>query len=400
MEELRKAMTEKLLEVMRMSIDANIDYIEDIIDKYNITTIFSVVHERYGNILGADESYSKVNHDYIINNCDLEYWINMYKQFGRSDRELVMIDGVVRYLSIYVNLFHRTSYVRKHNDADSILKLLETVLSCDYPVFNNLRLPRYNKSDNLDILCSIIHKNNTYSDENIQILYAGDAKLINRAYYSRYSSSHALVTGILVPTMRDYLPDSMFFETEVGLVDRSYSIQPTYAVRISVDDMVKSYIEKKKTKSATINDLVLVNSLYDYAMYSKYVGTPFIRFNEISEDYVDIKVSMRMRVKADGYDELKSIEHHAEKLLDLDNWPEIEDVSDVHVDRIEAPSNLSFNTKYFDRESELAMRAMNSIFGLQSFGEKITDNVDQTVEPEIPAESTGANFYDILDEEK
>lgn len=44
------------------------------------------------------------------------------------------------------------------------------------------------------------------------------------------------------------------------------------------------------------------------------------------------------------------------------------------------------------------MRAMISIFGLQSFGEKITDDVDQTVEPEIPAESTGANFYDILDE--
>ena len=115
-------------------------------------------------------------------------------------------------------------------------------------------------------------------------------------------------------------------------------------------------------------------------------------------EYVDCPVTMIVRIKKSDIGNLKRIENHIEEFVDLDSWPEIEYVSDVHVDRIEDPSNLSFNTKYFDRESELAMRAMTSIFGLQSFGEKITDDVDQTVEPEIPAESTGANFYDILDE--
>lgn len=115
-------------------------------------------------------------------------------------------------------------------------------------------------------------------------------------------------------------------------------------------------------------------------------------------EYVDCPVTMIIRIKKSDIDNLKRIENHIEEFVDLDSWPEIEYVSDVHVDRIEGPSNPSFNTKYFDRESELAMRAMISIFGLQSFGEKITDDVDQTVEPEIPAESTGANFYDILDE--
>ena len=117
-------------------------------------------------------------------------------------------------------------------------------------------------------------------------------------------------------------------------------------------------------------------------------------------EYVDCPVTMIVRIKKSDIGNLKRIENHIEEFVDLDSWPEIEAVSDVHVNRIEAPSNLSFNTKYFDRESELAMRAMISIFGLQSFGEKITDGVDQTVEPEIPAESTGANFYDILDDEK
>ena len=115
-------------------------------------------------------------------------------------------------------------------------------------------------------------------------------------------------------------------------------------------------------------------------------------------EYVDCPVSMIVRIKKSDIDNLKRIENHIEEFVDLDSWPEIEYVSDVHVDRIEGPSNLSFNTKYFDRESELAKRAMISISGLQSFGEKIADDVDQTVEPEIPAESTGANFYDILDE--
>lgn len=44
----------------------------------------------------------------------------------------------------------------------------------------------------------------------------------------------------------------------------------------------------------------------------------------------EIELRMKLNV-AENYEEIKSLEHHVEKLLDLDNWPEIESVYDVEV---------------------------------------------------------------------
>ena len=49
-------------------------------------------------------------------------------------------------------------------------------------------------------------------------------------------------------------------------------------------------------------------------------------------------VSMMLTVDEGAKEELKIIEHHAESLLDLDGWPEIKAVSNVHVDEVQDAS--------------------------------------------------------------
>ena len=46
---------------------------------------------------------------------------------------------------------------------------------------------------------------------------------------------------------------------------------------------------------------------------------------------MDVIVTMRMNIDANDLEKLKTIEHHADYLLDLDNWPEIKSVSNVTV---------------------------------------------------------------------
>lgn len=52
---------------------------------------------------------------------------------------------------------------------------------------------------------------------------------------------------------------------------------------------------------------------------------------EEREEEIDVNVTMTLRIKKSAFDELRVIEHHAEYLLDLDNWPEITSVYNVEV---------------------------------------------------------------------
>lgn len=45
-----------------------------------------------------------------------------------------------------------------------------------------------------------------------------------------------------------------------------------------------------------------------------------------------VKVTMYFDVDENGMEEIKKLEHHAEYLLDLDNYPEIESVYGVKVE--------------------------------------------------------------------
>lgn len=48
-----------------------------------------------------------------------------------------------------------------------------------------------------------------------------------------------------------------------------------------------------------------------------------------------VKLSMIMDVEDYAVEEVEKIEHHAERLLDLPNWPEIKNVYEVSVSVIE-----------------------------------------------------------------
>ena len=48
-----------------------------------------------------------------------------------------------------------------------------------------------------------------------------------------------------------------------------------------------------------------------------------------------VKVTMIMDIeKLEDLEAIKKLEHHAEYLLDLDNYPEIKNVHDVHVNML------------------------------------------------------------------
>ena len=48
-----------------------------------------------------------------------------------------------------------------------------------------------------------------------------------------------------------------------------------------------------------------------------------------------VKLEMKIDVDEGSELELKSLEHHIENLVSLDEWPEISCIYDVHVNRIE-----------------------------------------------------------------
>lgn len=47
-----------------------------------------------------------------------------------------------------------------------------------------------------------------------------------------------------------------------------------------------------------------------------------------------VKVEMLMEISDDSLEEIKKLEHHADYLLDLENYPEIKSVSDVKVTEV------------------------------------------------------------------
>lgn len=62
---------------------------------------------------------------------------------------------------------------------------------------------------------------------------------------------------------------------------------------------------------------------------------------EKREEEIDVNVTMTLRIKKSAFDELRVIEHHAEYLLDLDNWPSIKSVYDVSVTKESIDCNTS-----------------------------------------------------------
>ena len=56
---------------------------------------------------------------------------------------------------------------------------------------------------------------------------------------------------------------------------------------------------------------------------------------EIDERTVSVNLSMNIEIEASAADSLKSLEHHIENLIDLDNWPEIKSVYGVEVTELE-----------------------------------------------------------------
>ena len=72
---------------------------------------------------------------------------------------------------------------------------------------------------------------------------------------------------------------------------------------------------------------------------------------------IEAVVSMKIEVSNEkAYEELKRIEHHIEELLDLESWPEIQEVSDVHVeqDGFTKEDILSMFRSYVTNDAEAA----------------------------------------------
>lgn len=398
MEDLRKAMTKKLLETMRKNIQNTAIYVRSKLEEGNYPCI-SIINERY--VIANDDpaTYTKVKHDHIIiaNYPTVNTAISMAMSDVSSidDRHMVLLDGVARYFDIYYSKLMSIPYIRKHKDVETIICALRQILDTDYYAFLVSPFKDYEDCDSLDNLRSEIHKRYTIDPVTLRRAYITNIKYVSKLLFFKNASS----VGIIPCSVRDYLPDYPFLDI-VPLEysdDDGYSKRPQYVIKVNNGELHKIFMQKGKSETAMVSDLLLIEYLHRYYLQSMQLGRSLLSRPD-DDEYIDVNVSIKLSIKRDVYDEVKSIENHAEEFLNLNNWPEVEDIRDVHVDRIEGPSEISFNTKYFDKESELAMRAMRAMIdGLQSFGEQIADDVDQTVEPEIPTESTGANFYDILD---
>ena len=408
MKELRKTMTEKMIEAIRDSSRDNAIYVREMREKYHMPAI-SIINERYADIVGINkEAALKVNRDYVIPVYPLELscWIDGSTTFidGKSYLDLqdnvascIMLDGVVRYLNLYSNILMHIPYVKEHvDDAKGIYKILLSVLEGDYHVFSRA-LIRSEKCDNLDNLCDSIRSDYKCDQDEIQSRYRRLRGFMNKMNYFKNASTAGIVTSL----MRDYLPDYDFIEIAPTRLER-YAEVPQYVIKVKNEDMFNTYMEKGKNGTATINDLTLVNALHFHFSYTKYLGHSPILETENDSDYIDVNVFMKMRVKRDGYDKLKRIEHHVDYLLDLNSWNEIQSVSDVKVEKVlqNGIDDFSVEMKFLDRESELAMKYM--VGNSQSYSEYLAEKAKTELEPDIPTdENTDANFHgNIEDAEK
>lgn len=384
MEELRKAMTDKMLEAMRKNVGNTARYLRSKIDEGNFPLI-SIINERYSdNFNNALDSNKivKINHDYIVFN---DYFtmmtsISMAMKDKNiiSDQEIIILDGAARYLEIYYKRLMLMPTFRSR--IESIFDIIKCILDTDYYLFSDSQLV-CSMSATLDETCNMIREKYTIAHENVRERYIKHTKFINKLALFKNASS----IGVVPSSLRDYLPDYPFVEIIPLMNQDNYGKMPQYVIKVNNDEMYKTFMQKTKADTITTNDLYLVQYLYDYYINSVRLGFSPLSLSDDSE-YIDVSVTMKMTVKRNGYDELKRIENHVESLLDLDNWSEIKSVRDVHVDRIEDCSELSFNTNYFDEESELAMRAMIDIFNPKTATEKIDDE-DPAIESDIPTES-------------
>lgn len=71
-----------------------------------------------------------------------------------------------------------------------------------------------------------------------------------------------------------------------------------------------------------------IQKLVSYFKRAEYVNAP-----NTAEGYVDVTVTMGVRIKKSAYDELKKIEHHVDSFVDCDGWKDIiESIHDVTVE--------------------------------------------------------------------
>lgn len=406
---------ERLIENMKEEYPFNVEYIKGCLPNYKLSVMGVVLSNGFSEYINLEDGPKKAGQ--VVMYIDIESLRTLLDYSGEvSTSDAVFMDGIIRFLQYY-SYVSIAYYGCGMSDEKELLNILEKLFQICLPttpltVVKDIAVSLiYGQDDGED---NISHHTSlrTMISSNIGMIIAnldalkgkkiyGKITYIERPYLPDYDfitikkrNDNLPIESLLVIDANRVLEKvSSYFKGEgnIGDLILLLSISRVFDSMICpiAEDGMKSVIESQNASWRVAGE-------YD----GDFLSTDDEEDDEEDSDteYVDCPVTMIVRIKKSDIGNLKRIENHIEEFVDLDSWPEIEGVSDVHVDRIEDPSNLSFNTKYFDRESELAMRAMISIFGLQSFGEKITDNVDQTVEPEIPAESTGANFYDILDE--
>lgn len=78
---------------------------------------------------------------------------------------------------------------------------------------------------------------------------------------------------------------------------------------------------------------------------------------------MEINVSMKMEISEGALEEIKKIEHHADHLLDLDEWTEIQSVYDVQV----REENQNESQKYHD--------LLNKIIEQYQIGHSISETI-------------------------
>lgn len=406
---------ERLIENMKEEYPFNVEYIKGCLPNYKLSVMGVVLSNGFSEYINLEDGPKKAGQ--VVMYIDIESLKTLLNYSGEvSTSDAVFMDGIIRFLQYY-SYASIAYYGCGMSDEKELLNILEKLFQ--------ICLPTTPLTVVKDIAVSLIYGQDD-GEDNISH-HTSLRTMISSSIGTIIANLDALkgkkIYGKITYIERPYLPDYDF----ITIKKRNDNL-PIESLLVIDANRVLEKVSSYFKGEGNIGDLILLLSIsrvFDsmicpiaedgmksviksqnasWRVAGEYDGD-FLSTDDEEDDeedsdteYVDCPVTMIVRIKKSDIDNLKRIENHIEEFVDLDSWPEIEYVSDVHVDRIEGPSNPSFNTKYFDRESELAMRAMISIFGLQSFGEKITDDVDQTVEPEIPAESTGANFYDILDE--
>jgi hypothetical protein len=91
------------------------------------------------------------------------------------------------------------------------------------------------------------------------------------------------------------------------------------------------------------------------------------------ENKMDVVISMEATISADAFDKVKVIEHHAERLLDLGNWPEIETVFGVTVEE----ANKSIDSENSQLKAKVAAQKelLNKLIENHQIGRTVEETI-------------------------